>query len=69
MNGPGPSPTDLGLARDQIVSAQVGYSRLAMARPIARQDARERAFAGLAPQGDGTEYERVGTIPYDRDML
>src|SRR5258708_6841677 len=45
MDGPrpGPSPTDLGLARDRIVGAQVDYSRLAMARPIARQDARERS--------------------------
>jgi hypothetical protein len=29
----GLSPTDLGFTRDRMLSAQVGYSRLAMARP------------------------------------
>jgi putative ABC transport system substrate-binding protein len=39
----GPSPTDLGFTRDRISSAQVGYSRLAMARAIARHEGVEDA--------------------------
>jgi hypothetical protein len=36
------------------------------ARAIARQDARERAFTALTPQGDGTKYERASMMHVGR---